>query len=435
MYLLTTNRSLLSGRRFGRLCVLEGATGVLVWSEDSFTLVKQRGRAVCVEIRRPDIDASPICLLEWDLATGDIRLRRSWSGEFTCYFSEQPPIAASHRRFAAALMKRDLLLKRVAAGAVIEGRLGSASPLGLRQLPPPKIRRISYLDIVTQVRRLVTESVRRYARNGATVMLSGGVDSSVIAAVASSLGIRVEAVTYALRNPPQWEQDDTSDRLAAARVAAHLNIPHRILELDAVALRRNVDLAIFLSETSRGTIVDELTAHIEVARQLRSEGVCSVLTGEGADDLFGAFPSALRFYRGRQLAQFLRRELVEGLPDELAEIQNAYSPWGISLVHPYWIEELREIGYSLPVNYRVDRGRLMKRILREAFADLLPPAVLQRPKGVPRDCSQIRDVLAAVYGRNRDRYRPALRKIRIRRQLWPSALPPLPKSSTAYARK
>jgi asparagine synthetase B (glutamine-hydrolysing) len=436
MYFLTADRkSLVSNRRFAPLHALDAATGVLVWSEDPFTYIEQRPGEVILEIRRPDIDAQAICRLEWDLKSGDIRLTRSWSGEFICYFSEQPSIVASHRRFAAALLNRDAPLKPVSAGAAIEGRLGWNSPFRTTPSRLPKIRHTAYADVVAQVRRLVKESVRRCARSGATLMLSGGVDSSVIAAVASSLGIRVQAATYALRKPPRAEQEQTSDRLAAARVAAYLGIPHRVFELEAPALRRNVPLAVFLAETSRGTIVDELAAHIEIARRLRHEGVSSVLTGEGADDLFGAFPLALRFYRGPKLAHFLRRELIQGFPDELAEIQNAYTPWGISLVHPYWTEELRAIGYSLPVIYRIDRDRLMKRILREAFADLLPPALIQRPKGVPRDCAQIRDVLEAAFGSSRDRYRPALRTIRARHQLWPSALPPLPKKSSACAPK
>jgi asparagine synthetase B (glutamine-hydrolysing) len=435
MYFLTADRGLVSNRRLALLNVLEAATGVLVWSEDPFTHIEERCGDLILEIRRPDIDARPICRLEWDLSFGDFRLTRSWSGEFTCYFSEQPPIVVSHRRFAAALVNGDFSLKPVSAGVVIEGRLGCNSLFRTTSSPTPKIRCAAYSDLVAKVRRLVKKSIRRHARDGATVMLSGGVDSSVIAAVASSLGIRVEAVTYALRRPPRSEQDQTSDRLAAARVAAYLNVPHRVFELETAALRRNVPLAIFLAETSRGTIVDELTAHIEVARQLRREGIRSVLTGEGADDLFGAFPSVLRFYRGPELVHYLRRELVEGLPDELAEIQNAYTPWGISLVHPYWTEELRAIGYTLPITYRVDRRRFMKRILRDAFDDMLPPAVIHRPKGVPRDCSQIRDVLEAVFGRNRDRYRPTLRTIRARRQLWPSALPPPPKISTGCVPK
>jgi asparagine synthetase B (glutamine-hydrolysing) len=207
------------------------------------------------------------------------------------------------------------------------------------------------------------------------------------------------------------------------------------MELDAQRIRRNVPLGIYLAETSRSTIVDELAAHIEVARRFYTIGVNCLVTGEGADDLFGAFPSALRYYRGRELARFLRHELVQGLPDELAELQDVYTPWGITLVHPYWTAELRNIGYGLPVPYRVDRQRLMKRILRDAFADMLPSDLIERPKGVPRDCAQIRDVLEKRFGQSPSRYRPIFRTMMSRRHLWPAGLPPLPRTSKQCAQK
>jgi asparagine synthetase B (glutamine-hydrolysing) len=221
--------------------------------------------------------------------------------------------------------------------------------------------------------------------------------------------------------------------LAAAHVAGLLGIEHHVIELSSQRLRRNVPLAIYLAETSRGTIVDELAAHIEVARFFSAAGVPRVITGEGADDLFGAFPFALRYYRGRELTRFLRRELLEGAPDELAQLQDAYTPWGIALVHPYWTDDLRRIGYGLPLERRIDRSRLMKRVLRDAFADLLDPRVILRPKGVPRDRTQIRDVLEAEFGASPQRYKSAMRII-MSRQRWPAGLPPLPKKSNGAER-
>jgi asparagine synthetase B (glutamine-hydrolysing) len=187
-------------------------------------------------------------------------------------------------------------------------------------------------------------------------------------------------------------------------------------------LRANIPIAIYLAETARGTIVDELPAHIEMARIFKADGIRRVLTGEGADDLFGAFPFALRYYQGRELKEFLQRELLRGLPDELAILQDVYSPWDVSLVHPYWTRELRSLGYSLPLHYRVDSRRLMKRVLRDAFADLLPDHLRMRPKGVPRDCTQIRGVLEEVFGGGPARYRSILDKMMKRRSKWPDEL-------------
>ena len=436
MYLFSGDRTLLKPKQIpSHFHLSETCKGALLWCDDRFTRVTQSAKSVVLEVMRPEIDRQPVCILEWDLSLGRLRQSRAWSGEFSAHFSGDPLIVASHAKLVATVIKRPVRLHRLPAGAAVEGRLGSHSSLRMVSPKPPKISRMTYAETVQEVRRLVMDSVARCARGGAELMLSGGVDSSIVAAAGTALGFKLRSFTYAPRRPPRPEHADTSDRLFSARVAAHLGIPHHVIEIDAKALRRNVPLAIYLAETSRGTIVDELAAHIEVARFLCAAGVDRLLTGEGADDLFGAFPSTLRRYRGHELARFLRRELIQGLPDELAELQQAYAPWGVALVHPYWTEELRAIGYGLRIPFRIDRRRLMKRVLRDAFADLLPPDVIERPKGVPRDCAQIRDVLEARFGGNPNRYRPILRTMMLRRLKWPAGLPPLPKNSNECAPK
>jgi asparagine synthetase B (glutamine-hydrolysing) len=61
-------------------------------------------------------------------------------------------------------------------------------------------------------------------------------------------------------------------------------------------------LAVALAETPRGTIIDDCAALLEVARKISRAGYKTVAMGEAADDLFGSFKFALRYYRGsRQL--------------------------------------------------------------------------------------------------------------------------------------
>ena len=201
-------------------------------------------------------------------------------------------------------------------------------------------------------------------------------------------------------------------------MAALFGHEHQTIFLDSAELVRNIPLAAYLAESARSTIVDELPAHIAVARYFRARRIRHALTGDGADDLFGAFPSALRYYRGPQLRSFLQRELLFGLPDELAIVQNIYSFWGITLVQPYWNKELRALGHWLPVRYRIDQKRLMKKVLRHAFVDLIPEPFLSRPKGVPRDSAQMREVLEASFGKSPNRYRPILSRMMERGSEW-----------------
>jgi asparagine synthase (glutamine-hydrolysing) len=204
-------------------------------------------------------------------------------------------------------------------------------------------------------------------------------------------------------------------------VAKHLGI--RLTEV-VISQRRilgNISLGIFLCETPRGTIVDESVALIEIARRLHKEGIKRVWMGEPADDLFGAFRFILSYYRGRKLQQHLRKQIVCDSPNEMAIVQNIFAPWGIAVFHGYWTRELLRIGHNLPLQFRVDRARLMKTILREAFRDDLPEEIVYRPKGVPRDVTGIRQILERTFGNSRERYRPIYKTLFQRGKNWPQS--------------
>src|SRR5260370_6966088 len=174
-----------------------------------------------------------------------------------------------------------------------------------------------------------------------------------------------------------------------------------------------------VGEASEGNLIDDWVGLIEVARQLRSRGFCIVWSGDGADDLFGGFKFVLNYYRGRALTQYFRRSLDVALPDELAIIQRVFEAWRISVVHPFWTAELKAIGRSLPLEHRIDRQRLMKGILPDAFRDRLPEEIWNRPKGATRDTTQVRWVLEREFGSSLERYRPVFHKIFRSELKWP----------------
>ena len=412
---------------FGKFQLMEFVSGVLLWADNQFTACKYSSNMVCIDMARPEIDGSPLASFKWNLDRGCILLERNWSGIFSLRFSPKPPlIVTSHTKLAALLLKKPVHLPALEPGKSLSAHYRNNWVLKSRKAAsPPKpvpSHAMSYRETINRVRQAVFDSVRSKVDDGAALLLSGGIDSTILAAVANCLGIRLRTFTFALLDPPLPEQGLSSDRLCAETAASLYGHRHQTILISRDSLLANIPLAIYLAETARGTIVDELPAHIEMARFFAAQGIHSVLTGEGADDLFGAFPFALRYYQGRELKAFLRRELMRGLPEELAVVQNVYLPWGISLVHPYWTEELRALGYSLPLSYRIDRRRLMKRVLRDAFSDLVPTHLLMRPKGVPRECMQVRPVLEKFFGAASNRYHPILRKMMKRRSRWPEEL-------------
>jgi asparagine synthetase B (glutamine-hydrolysing) len=106
-----------------------------------------------------------------------------------------------------------------------------------------------------------------------------------------------------------------SDLNCARLVAAHLNITCEEILLNPETVIKNVPLAVLLGETSRGTIIDPCAALIEVAKNLNGRGYRAVVLCDAADDLFGGFSFALRYYRGAQLSRYFKAEWDKGLPD------------------------------------------------------------------------------------------------------------------------
>jgi len=393
----------------------------LFWTSDPFTEMDRSEHRVSVRLRRPGIDDEPICHIEWDTNTHVFTCCRRWSGEFGAYWADRPfPIVTSHQKLGRALLGRAALTWRV----VQPGAVVTCNRNGFRRLPqrPPAMRfDMGYAETVREVRRLVLESVAG-CKDEAALLLSGGLDSAVIASAAHLCGKRLEAFTFRLERLIRPQTEEESDLLCAQKVALHVKMPFTRILIGTDKIIDNLPAAVYLAETSRGTIVDDCAALVEVARVLAALGFRRVWMGEAADDLFGGFKFALRCYRGPHLRSYYRRQLVFSLPNELAIIQNIFSAFGISVIHPMWTAGLLRIGYNLPLSFRLDRQRLMKRVLRDAFADDLPPEIIMRMKCATRDSSQVRYALEEQFGIHRDRYRATFRIMMGQRSRWPRKL-------------
>jgi len=389
--------------------ICEG-TCSLFWCADKFTRLSQKRGRVTVELKRPDIDQAAVCDLIWDLNSGQIVVSRRWSGEFSVYIGRKPTLTiSSHLKLAAAA--HDGLptgITALKAGFCLRVDV-SDSTKHYRLWRAKKFRApftLSRQATVRRLKRLVFRSVGQQ-KGRAALLLSGGIDSAAIAATAVRLRKNVRAFVFYAQ---AVQRGPDRDHHCARIVAKSLGIPLTEIRLMSNSLIRNVTQAVILAETRRGTIVDICTALIDVARTLHSKGYRTAWIGEGADALFGGFGFALRYHRAQGLKAYCRNHLMRSMPDELAILQRVFAQWNISLVFPFWTEKLLEMGYNLPLCYRFDSKRLMKPILREAFSNMLPQEIVNRPKAVPRDSTGVRMVLEERLGRSRDRYHPAYRE-------------------------
>lgn len=219
------------------------------------------------------------------------------------------------------------------------------------------------------------------------VLLSGGLDSSVISAIAKKYAaMRVETEG---RQAAWWPQlhsfavglkgapDLAKAREVAERIGTvHHEINYTIEEgLDAV---RDV---IYYIETYDVTTVRASTPMYLLARVIKSMGIKMVLSGEGADEVFGGY---LYFHKAPSARAF-HEETVRKLSKlhlyDCLRANKSLAAWGVEGRVPFLDKEFLDVAMRLNPEAKMCPGKTMeKKILREAFADLLPESVAWRQK-------------------------------------------------------
>jgi asparagine synthase (glutamine-hydrolysing) len=219
------------------------------------------------------------------------------------------------------------------------------------------------------------------------VLLSGGLDSSLVAACAARFArTRVESDD---REEAWWPRLHSfaiglegSPDLAAAQVAAkflgtsHHEFRFTVQEgLDALAdVIRHI-------ESYDVTSIRASTPMYLMARRIKAMGVKMVLSGEGADEIFGGY---LYFHKAPS-AQAFHEETVRKLDAlhlyDCNRANKAMAAWGVEARVPFLDLEFLDVAMSMDAEHKRTRpGRIEKAVLREAFAGALPDSILWRQK-------------------------------------------------------
>ena len=242
---------------------------------------------------------------------------------------------------------------------------------------------------IGELREALEKAVQRQLMSDVPygVLLSGGLDSSVISAIAKKYAAkrietdnqkeawwpRLHSFAVGLKGAP--------DLAAARKVADHIGTVHHEIHytiqegLDAV---RDV---IYYTETYDVTTVRASTPMYLLARVIKSMGIKMVLSGEGADELFGGY---LYFHKAPDARAF-HEETVRKLGKlylyDCLRANKALCAWGVEGRVPFLDEELMDVAMRLnPEAKMAKNGRMEKWVVRKAFEDLLPESVVWRQK-------------------------------------------------------
>ncbi len=242
---------------------------------------------------------------------------------------------------------------------------------------------------VDAIRDALKDSVRRQLMSDVPygVLLSGGLDSSVISAIAEKFSEhriednsqtraywpRLHSFAVGLKGAP----DLAKARLVADHIGTvHHEINYTIQEgLDAI---RDV---IYFIETYDVTTVRASTPMYLLARVIKSMGIKMVLSGEGADEVFGGY---LYFHKAPSAKAF-HEETVRKLSKlhyyDCLRANKSLSAWGVEGRVPFLDKDFLDVAMRTNPEAKMCPGSTMeKKIVREAFADILPAEIAWRQK-------------------------------------------------------
>ncbi|MDR2844339.1 MAG: asparagine synthase B, partial [Candidatus Symbiothrix sp.] len=248
----------------------------------------------------------------------------------------------------------------------------------------------SHSSPVEQLREALEAAVKRQLMTDVPygVLLSGGLDSSIVSAIAKKYASkRIEGDG---REKAWWPQlhsfavglEGSPDLAAAQKVAGHIGTVHHEVHftiqegLDAI---RDV---IYHIETYDVTTIRASTPMYLLARVIRSMGIKMVLSGEGADEIFGGY---LYFHKAPD-AKALHEETVRKLDKlhlyDCLRANKSLAAWGVEGRVPFLDKEFMDVAMRLNPEDKLSglKGRMEKWILRKAFEDLLPESVAWRQK-------------------------------------------------------
>ena len=242
---------------------------------------------------------------------------------------------------------------------------------------------------ISEIKKALEDAVHRQLMSDVPygVLLSGGLDSSVTSAIAKKYASRrVESNDQAAAWWPQLHSfsvglEGSPDLAAAQVVADHIGTVHHEIKftiqegLDAV---RDV---VYNLETYDITTIRASTPMYLMARVIKSMGIKMVLSGEGADELFGGY---LYFHKAPN-AEELHDETVRKLNKlhmyDCLRANKSLAAWGIEGRVPFLDKEFIDVAMRInPQDKMINGERMEKWVVRKAFEDMLPESVVWRQK-------------------------------------------------------
>jgi len=219
------------------------------------------------------------------------------------------------------------------------------------------------------------------------VLLSGGLDSSIVSAIAKKYSAR-RIETEDLKDA-WWPQlhsfavglKGSPDLAAAKKVAEHIGTVHHEVYFTVQEGLDALSDVVYHTETYDVTTIRASTPMYLLARVIKSMGIKMVLSGEGSDEIFGGY---LYFHKAPDARAF-HEETVRKLSKlhmyDCLRANKSLAAWGVEGRVPFLDKEFMDVAMRInPKDKMSGNGKIEKYILRKAFEDYLPAEVAWRQK-------------------------------------------------------
>ncbi len=232
-------------------------------------------------------------------------------------------------------------------------------------------------EAAKRLREYLFRAVERRLEDGAVggVFLSGGIDSSIIAAIASELKPGMPAFTVGIEGAPDLEN--------AVIMAKHLGIKHHICNFGIDDIIGLIPKAVKSLESFDEDCVSGSIANL-VASSFASKSTNCILTGEGGDELMGGYLLLKELPTDEERLKMVGRLTDIAYNTALQRLDRAMMGNSVNYRTPYIDPEVIAFCLQIPVQWKIhdcSDGKLVEKwLLREAFKDMLPNEIYTREK-------------------------------------------------------
>ena len=301
-------------------------------------------------------------------------------GAVPFYYGENDAVCglASERKALWALGLEDVKTFPPGQLAIVDTHGFSFKSVKTFSMPPTK--RVNLETATQALHLLLLESTRKRVcdLDAVAVAFSGGVDSSVVAALAKDVGLDVQLITVGLENQPEVQ--------FARKAAEALELPLHLQTYTIIELEKTLQTALWITEESSLVGACVAVPFYWTAEAASKLGYAVLLAGQGADELFGGYKRYLTEYAesgDEAVKETMFRDVVNAYSENFQRDNQICAFHGIELRLPFIDHDVVDFALRLPLRLKInsEEDKLRKNVLRRTAFNLdIPDFIADKPK-------------------------------------------------------